>query len=238
MKKKLGIIGGMGSHAASWLFKKITDLSYAEKDQEFIEVFLHNNTAIPDRTRAIVYNEASPLPELLRSVRILNNNEVDVAVMACLTAYHFKPSLAPVFNGYFADPIEFTVERLQEMFGSLDGLSVGVVATTGTLRSRIFQKALEPLGAKVVCLEGDDQERYFMGPIYKPDGVKSGKKSPEAVRLFLHQIPLLQEKGADVILGACSEVPLVLNEGNVKMPYVDVFGLLAQKLVDTCYEYI
>ncbi|ACU60871.1 aspartate/glutamate racemase family protein [Chitinophaga pinensis] len=238
MTKKLGIIGGMGSHAASWLFKRITDLSYGEKDQEYIDVLLHNNTAIPDRTRAIVYNETSPLPELLRSVKILNNNDVDVAVMACLTAYHFKSSLAPVFNGYFADPIEFTVERLQEMFGDLDGLKVGVIASTGTLRSRIFQKALEPLGATVICLEGDEQERYFMGPIYKPDGLKSGHASAEAIRLFAHQVPLLQDKGADVVIGACSEVPLVLNEENVKMPYVDVFELLAQKVVDTCYQYI
>jgi len=59
-KKKLGIIGGMGSHAGVWLFNRITELSYAQKDQEYLDILVHNNSAIPDRTRAIVYKEASP----------------------------------------------------------------------------------------------------------------------------------------------------------------------------------
>jgi aspartate racemase len=235
MRKKLGIIGGMGSHAAAWLFKRIVDLSYGQRDQEYIEILLHNNTAIPDRTRAIVYKEASALPELIRTVRMFNDNDIDVAVMACLTAYYYKPSLAAVFNGDFIDPVELTTEAIKDLFPDTKGLCIGVIASTGALRSGIFQKALNPLGIDVISLAGAEQEQYFMRPIYMEGGAKSGDILPEASKLFAQQVPLLKELGADMILGACSEVPLLLRPQQVDMPYIDVFDHLAHKVVDTCY---
>jgi aspartate racemase len=235
MKKKLGIIGGMGSHAASWLFKRIVDLSYGQKDQEYIEILLHNNTAIPDRTRAIVYKEDSALPELLRSVALFNNNGVEVAVMACLTAYHYKTALADSFAGEFIDPVAMTVALIQRRFPDPQGLRVGVIASTGALRSGLFQQELAPLGVEVISLEDEDQEQFFMRPIYMEGGAKSGSICPEATGLFERQIPILKQKGADMIIGACSEVPLLLSEDRVELPYIDVFDRLARRVVDTCY---
>jgi aspartate racemase len=235
MRRKLGIIGGMGSHAAAWLFKRIVDLSNGRKDQDYIEIVLHNNTAIPDRTRAIVHAGDSPLPELIRSTRLFNDNGIGVAVMACLTAYYYKPQLAAIFNGDFVDPIDLTVEAIREIRPLTDGLRIGVIASTGALRSGIFQKAMTPLGIELISLEGKEQEQYFMRPVYMEGGAKSGNISREASDLFFRQVPLLQERGAEVIVGACSEVPLLLNANDIGLPYIDVFDLLAQKVVDTCY---
>jgi aspartate racemase len=237
MRRKLGIIGGMGSHAASWLFKRIVDLSYGSKDQEYIEIVLHNNTAIPDRTKAIVYAGDSALPELIRSTRLFNDSGIDLAVMACLTAYYYKPQLAVIFNGEFVDPIDLTVEAIQEFCPLTDGLRIGVIASTGALRSGIFQKAMAPLGIEVISLDGKEQEQYFMRPIYMDGGAKSGNISREASDLFFRQVPLLRERGAEMIVGACSEVPLFLSKADIELPYIDVFELLAQKVVDTCYCY-
>jgi len=235
MKKKLGIVGGMGSHAAAWLFKRIVDLSYGQKDQEYIEILLHNNTAVPDRTRAIVYDGESPLPELIRSIQLFNQAEVEVAAMACLTAYYYKSEVSAVFHGDLIDPVELTMEAIREQYRDTRGLCVGIIATTGTLRSGIFQKALSPLGIKAVSLQGREQEHYFMRPVYMEGGAKSGNIRQEAFHLFEQQVPLLKRMGAQVIIGACSEVPLLLSADKVDIPYVDVFSLLARKLVDICY---
>src|SRR5580693_8367646 len=89
MKKKLGVIGGMGSRAGSFFLQKLIDYSPAEKDQDFLEIIFHNNSSVPDRTRAIVYKEASPLSHILRSVDLFNQNEVEVIAMGCITAYFY-----------------------------------------------------------------------------------------------------------------------------------------------------
>ena len=78
--KKLGIIGGMGSVAASYIFNRIIELAPAQTDQEYIEIFIHNNTAIPDRTQGILLDGESPLPELKRSISLLNDMNVDYII--------------------------------------------------------------------------------------------------------------------------------------------------------------
>ena len=57
-RPRLGIIGGMGSVAAAYFFDRLVQLTPAKTDQEYVETFLHNNTAIPDRTAGILYGQA------------------------------------------------------------------------------------------------------------------------------------------------------------------------------------
>lgn len=45
--KKLGIIGGMGTRAGMSFMNKVVDYSPAARDQEFIEIILHNNHIHP-----------------------------------------------------------------------------------------------------------------------------------------------------------------------------------------------
>ena len=173
----------------------------------------------------------------MRSIQLFNENDVEVAVMACLTAYYYRPQLSAVYNGDLVSPVELTVEAIREIFPNPAGKTIGIIASTGALRSGIFQAALEPLGINVLCLEGKEQEEYFMKPIYMPGGAKSGAITEEAFSIFRHQLTLLEERGADMIIGACSEVPLMLKKEDVSLPYIDVFDLLAQKVIAACYSY-
>ncbi|MBR2559435.1 MAG: aspartate/glutamate racemase family protein, partial [Firmicutes bacterium] len=69
--KTLGIIGGMGPSATYDLAQKIVDRTEAAKDQDHIRVFTDCNTNIPDRTAAILYGGADPLPAMTDSARKL-----------------------------------------------------------------------------------------------------------------------------------------------------------------------
>src|SRR6266702_6173274 len=93
-KKKIGIVGGMGSRAGVFLLKRIIDHSPAETDQEFPEIIFHNNSMIPDRTRAIIYNKRSPFSDILRSVDLFNQNNVELIAMGCITAHYYYDEIA------------------------------------------------------------------------------------------------------------------------------------------------
>ncbi|HEY0611745.1 MAG TPA: amino acid racemase [Chitinophaga sp.] len=234
-KKKLGIIGGMGSHAGVWLFNRITELSYAEKDQEYLDIIVHSNSDIPDRTRAIVYKETSPLPELQRSIRLFNSSNVEVAVLACMTAHYYCEQLERQFNGKILSAVELVLEELTGNPAYSGKKKIGLIGSTGLLKSRIYHNYLEPLGYEVITLNDTEQEEYFMRPIYMEGGIKSGVLTEEVKQLFCCQVPILAEKGAEVVVGACSEVPLVIR-GGLMIPFIDAFELLAQKTVDYCYN--
>ena len=54
MKKTVGIIGGMGPAATCDLMEKIIALTKASRDQDHLHIITDCNTAIPDRTEAIL----------------------------------------------------------------------------------------------------------------------------------------------------------------------------------------
>ena len=232
--KKLGIIGGMGARASSQFLQKLIEYSPALSDQEQLEIILHSNSRIPDRTKAILYSKDSPLPEMLRSVKIFNENQVEVIVLACITAHYFYDQLLQHTNATILHPVQMVGEYLVK--NHLHVRKVGILATTGTLKSALFHRELEKRGLTLVTLNEEDQERYFMQSVYMEYGLKSARISEEALDLFGKCIPPLLEAGAEIIIGGCSEVQIALNQKQVEMPFVDAIDLLAQETVHYCYN--
>ncbi|MES2730970.1 MAG: amino acid racemase [Bacteroidota bacterium] len=232
-KKKLGILGGMGSRAASMLFSKIVDYSPATKDQDFIEILLHNNSAIPDRTRAIVYQEESPLEEVLRSIKIFNENEVDVVILACITSYYFYEEIKRHANAEILHPVKLMKEHLLNHYPDIR--KAGVLATTGTLKTNLFQNEFQDSGIELVTLNPEDQENLFMRSVYMENGLKSSPISDTAVQLLFQTIPKLLNQHAEVIIGGCTEVQIVLKENMLSVPYVDAMDVTAKEAIRVCY---
>ncbi|MEL6535469.1 MAG: amino acid racemase [Bacteroidota bacterium] len=224
--QKIGIMGGMGSHAAAWLFQKMVELSQGPSDQEYPEILVHNNTRIPDRTQAIIHGGPDPLPELLRSVEVFNQQEVDLIAIACMTAHYFHAPIQEAFRGEVINLPRYLAEHISSRYAQQAPLKVGIMATTGTLQTGIIQKELTQFGIQVIHLTGDEQEHYFMEPIYGTRGVKSGHLSDELKNRFQTQVHRLKDQGADVLLGACSEIPLIITPPS-EVPYIDAFEFLA-----------
>lgn len=235
-KKSLGIVGGMGSQASNWLLQRITTLTVANTDQEYLDVVLHNNSNIPDRTEAILYDGPSPFRELRKSLTLLDGYGVDVAVMSCMTAYYYYDQLQETFAGKLIHPAEFVIQELQMNPAFANRKKIGIIGSTGMISSGVFHKKLEAEGYQVLSINPDDQQKYFMDPIYKKGGFKTGQFSQENIRQFCYQAELLKNLGADIILGACSEIPLVMNQNSTDLPFLDSFQLLAERLVEYCHK--
>ena len=136
-KKKIGIIGGMGPLATCDLMEKIINNTDAQRDQDYIQIYVDCNTSVPDRTAAILHDGSDPLPELVKSALKLQNMGADYLVMACNTAHYFRDRLQVFIDIPIVDmPLE-TARYIKEI--GID--QVGVVATSGTLKSGIYQKA-------------------------------------------------------------------------------------------------
>ena len=91
--KRLGIIGGMGPMATIDLYKKITDLTDAKKDQDHIHIIIDSYPQIEDRTAHIINGEKSPLPRLLESAKRLAAAGADALLMPCNTAHYFADDI-------------------------------------------------------------------------------------------------------------------------------------------------
>lgn len=224
----------MGSVAAAYFFQRLVELTPAKTDQEYIETFIHNNTSVPDRTRGMLYGETSPLAELQRSVSVLNNLKVDYILFACITSHYFIPDLQKMSKAHLIDGTEETARHIYSKLPEVR--KAGILASTGAIKVAVFHRWLSNYGIETVVLRERDQEAYFMEPVYAPWGIKAGNYTGKSRERFLKAVEILVELGAEAIIGGCSEVPLVLNQNDVAVPFVDSIDILLQAAVTLCLK--
>lgn len=230
-KKSVGILGGMGALATVDLFEKIVLLTDAASDAEHIRVYIDNNTAVPDRTAAILHGGADPMPAMTDSLRKLEACGADCVIMPCNTAHYFLPRLQEQTRVPFISMLAETAKACALRF---PGKTACVLATRGTLASGLYERALEAEG--VSCILPDEAQRdVLMYAIY--DCVKGGKPL-ETVRQPMEALLAdLSARGADYFILGCTELPIVAQELALPGDFIDPTSELAKAAILFCgYE--
>ncbi len=205
--KIIGIVGGMGPAAGADMLLKITSATAAKQDQAHVPVLLFSNTAIPDRTAAILTEGADPRPELLRSAKLLADAGAQLLVIACNTAHHYYNDIAANID----IPILHMPRETAAYVSASRIPKVALLSTSGTVASGVYAKAFASIAPEVELLIPDEQgQRALMGLIY--DGVKKGCMDypPDAV---LQAMQTLKDRGAGAFILGCTELPLAAEAG-------------------------
>ena len=224
--KRLGIIGGLGPMATAYFLRLVVEMTDAKTDQEHIEVLLHSKPQIPDRTRYILgLSEENPMPELLAVGKSLTAQGAEVIAIPCITAHFFQKQLEKEIGCQIIHAIEETGKYLnQEQISH-----VGIMATAGTIESKLFQEILEKY--RITCSipdqEGQDKVMHI---IY--EDVKAGK--PIEMELFQEVSKALFKEGAQVILLGCTELSMAKRDHVLSAGYLDVMEVLARAAVLKC----
>ncbi|TYB30237.1 MAG: amino acid racemase [Candidatus Mcinerneyibacterium aminivorans] len=232
--KILGIIGGMGSIASSDFLKELMEESPAQNDQEYIEVLLHNNSKIPDRTEAILHNGESPVIELKRSANILENAGADYILFECITAHHFAEEvIEELKTANFLNMVDIAVDRIVEEFPDLN--NIGILATTGAVSSGLWQKSLKKHNLNSVLMDKKIHEEEFMKSIYDEKGIKNNYITDRNKDKMLKCVNNLKQKGAKAVIAGCTEVPLILKQKDIDIPLIDPPASMIEKIIELFY---
>lgn len=223
IKKTIGIIGGMGPLATCDLFKKVIDATNANKDQDYTRVVIDNNTNIPDRTEAILHNGKDPVPEIVRSGIALEAMGADVLIMPCNTAHYFYDRIVPFLHIPLLHMPRETAKTLHEE----NVRTVGLLATDGTIQSRVYHDNLEALGIKVLVPSAEHQQSV-MDIIYK--GVKAGRTDLDTTG-FQAAMDELLAGGAERLILGCTELPVAFPMYHLTGPVIDATEVLARAAV-------
>jgi aspartate racemase len=253
-KHVIGILGGLGPHAHIEFESLLLDaagnaLGRPAIDQDYPSWVVSSIPATPDRTRALLEGAESPVEALVESASRLS--QAAFAVIPCNTAHAFLDEVRRRTRLPFLDMIRITAERAVERVGSRG--TIGILAATGTLRADLYRKRIQELApaARVVSpldLEGGEelQERLVMEPIFGPlggegrragGGIKSGafhdpRKKEELAEPMRVAARKLADSGAQVVLTACTEIPLVLGRESVgQIPLLDPMAVAAEEAI-------
>jgi len=226
--KTIGVLGGMGPEAGAYFFERIIRETAAGRDQDHPPVILCSLPQVPDRTPAILHGGPSPVPAILRGLRALEKAGADFAVMSCISAHYFYPRLAPRSPLPLFSLIDDTLAAIGKMRPV--PRTIGLIATTGTVRSGIVAQPFEAAGLEVIVPSARDQKRV-MTAIYGRKGIKAGVTEGPPREILLGIAGGLVRRGAGAILAGCTEIPLVLRAPDLPVPLVEPMAIGARAAV-------
>lgn len=221
-KETIGIIGGVGPAATVELFRKIVENTKSNKDSEHIRVLIDNNPLIPDRTKAIFEGTNEPVEMIVKTGKKLFDMGVSFLVMPCITAHYFYEEI----QSQLPIPLINAIEEIG-IFCKENGLSkVGILATTGTCATRIFDRIFSLLGIETIYPDESDQ-KVVMHIIYEQ--IKAGQPVDKNELRFC--IEKMKGQGVPAVVLGCTELPLVFKTGDFNMRFIDVLDVLAKAAI-------
>jgi aspartate racemase len=225
-ERMAGILGGMGPGATVDLYRLIILLTPAAMDQDHFKVLIYSNPKIPDRTRAILGEGEDPLPQLIESARVLERGGAGIIAIPCNAAHYYLPDIAarvkiPVLN---------MIEETREAFRLVnpEAKAVGILAATGTVRSRIYHDVFARAGVEVLIPGERDQARLHAGIRL----VKAGSHDRYTQETFQSIGARLVKAGAKSVILGCTEISLTFNTQQVDYITLNPARILAQAVVD------
>ena len=157
--------------------------------------------------------------------------------MPCNTAH--SPSIIAEIKNRIPDKIIFInmIEKVVHyIINEYPKISkVGVLATSGTLKTRIYNDELENNGLMTIMLSEDDQMKLVEPSIYNKDhGIKSNSDpvSKKAKENLEKAIDVLGNDGAEAIILGCTEIPLAIKRTqHDSLPLINTTKILATALL-------
>jgi len=218
----LGVLGGMGPLATAEWLSTLIRVTPATRDQDHIPLLVYSVPQVPDRNDAILCGGADPAAALLEGVRRLEAGGASAIAIPCNTAHHWYSILQASTTLPILHIVDAVVQVLEER--GIIG-PIGLLATTATLSAQIYENRLRLAGRQ--CLHpAPDHQAAVMQAIR---AVKAGQPA-EARSATRAAANALVERGAQAVVLACTELPLVVFDSS-EAPFVDAGRALAQMCV-------
>ncbi len=222
----LGVIGGLGPMATVHFMELITEMTDASRDQDHLDMIVYSHPSIPDRTAYILgESDESPLEPMLFAGQKLIGAGAGCLCIPCMTAHYFYDTLSESLSVPLIHGIRETAAEAAE-----NGVrKVGLMATSGTVKSGIFQEEMTRAGIDTV-LPDEIHQKEVMEIIY--DDVKAGR--PADMEKFRNVSGFLRQAGAQVIILGCTELSVVKRDEEIGPGYLDALEVLAQRSLLFC----
>ncbi|MEN6317164.1 MAG: amino acid racemase [Syntrophaceae bacterium] len=228
-EKVIGVLGGMGPEATANFYKELVAHTLARKDQEHLHVLIDSNPKIPDRTLAIFQSGESPLPAMVMSASALERAGADFIVMPCVSAHFFVEELERSIKLPILSIVRAVADHITLHHPGIE--KIGLLATNGTIQGGFFQEQLKRGGLETLIPAGDDQ-RLVMSAIYDVKDIQCHRSREEIAEDICAVAFRLVARGAQGIIAACTEIPLVLDAGKIPAPAFNSLLILAKAAIE------
>jgi aspartate racemase len=222
MHKKIGILGGMSPESTVEYYQYITH-AYTERfgDYGYPEIIIYSVSFQPyvdwpaqDRWDLV----AQGLSEAAQKLEAAGADFVVIATNTMHLVFDQVQASVSV-------PMLSLLDAVGEAILARGMKTVGLLGTRFTMEKTFYQDALARRGITVLVPDADDRE-YVNTVIY--DELVAGQIRDESRAGFVAVINKLTERGAEGVILGCTEIPLLVSEGETGMPLFDTTVIHAE----------
>jgi aspartate racemase len=221
----VGVLGGLGPEATLDFLAKVLALSEARRDQDHLHLIVDMNPKVPNRHDAVAGIGPPCAPALAAMARRLEAAGADFLVMPCSTAHAFAPEVAAAVRIPLVSIVAETLDTAQSRVPRARRL--GLLAADGSRVAKLYETAIVARGLAPVTTD-EAEQAVLMGLLY---AIKAGERSDRVRAGLRHLGDRLIARGAETVIAACTEVPLVLFDGDLATPLIDSTAALAEATV-------
>lgn len=220
----VGVLGGLGPMASVYFYEMVVNMTDAKTDQEHVDMIITNRATTPDRTAFIIgESDEDPSKVLINDAQKLEKYGVEFIVMTCNTAHYFYKKIANSINIPLVNIVEETIKHAK----TNNHKKLGILATTGNIKTNLYQSMCEKYGIEYLVLD-ENRQSQVMEIIY--DDIKSGK--PADMNKFNAIVDYLKENNCDGVILGCTELSILKNDNNLNGNfYIDSLEVLARETI-------
>jgi len=223
----VGVLGGMGPLATIDFMRKVLDATPAARDQDHVPMIVSCLPQIPDRTAAFRGQGGSPLEAIVACGRRLESAGADLIVMPCNTAHLWFDEVQQQLRRPMLHLVDAALREALDLTGP--DARVGLLATDATIASGLYinRRLVDAPPVQWLLPTAAEMLEQVMPGI---EAVKAGRLQ-DGQALLCDAARALRQRGADVLLLGCTEIPLVLDAAACGLPVVDATAALARLVV-------
>tara|TARA_R110002096_G_scaffold358762_2_gene551850 strand:+ start:53 stop:760 length:708 start_codon:yes stop_codon:yes gene_type:complete len=223
--KVAGVIGGMGPAATVDFMSRVLAATPAGDDQQHVRMLVDHNPRIPSRQLAMRGLGETPGPQIAAMAARLESAGADFLVMPCNLAHAWQSDIETATAIPFYSIVNVTVQAALQRSG--ENSPVGLLTTPGCFSAGLYQQALAD-SERPLILQTADELAATMALVER---VKSGDISAAVADAMQVEADKLVARGARVLIAACTEFPLVLQESMFDVAFISSTDELAKKTV-------
>ncbi len=220
--KTIGIIGGQGPNSTADFYLHLI--------QYYQDHF--NATYVRDYPPMIIYSV--PTPDLVERIEDeektfsmvseaiikLERDGADFIVIVCNSLQYLNERLQKLVN----IPIISLAAVIAQYVQSKGYTQLGMLATETTINKRVYQARLDEKGITAIVPNQTDQRMIAEVILNEMGGISTDIDKTNMKRIVTH----LQKAGANAILLACTELPLILKQSDCSIPIIDCNEIYAR----------
>lgn len=230
--KTIGILGGMGPNASAVFYQQLINHCQnnylAIQDNEFPPIIIQSLTLDGFDESGIVDFDLVK-NQLICGVKKLEKSGADLIVMACNSVHYFYSDLQKSVNVPIINLIEIMTQKVE----SLEIEKVGILSSESTAKLKMFEKEFAKKKIKTIGVGPEDQIKLN----HIIEAVMAGQHGLKEKRILKSIITKQKKLGAQAIILGCTELPLVVNDDDIKIKVLSSLSVLTEFAVDAAYNY-